>query len=190
MLTFAAILLFANSPESQTTLPRIPDPVPVAKQDAREGEPTDPLFSRAYVATDDPAFVLTAVESGRQGIADARALGVRATPTLRDAATVIEQHERATTEKLEALAKQKGWRLPDDNPNRASTLKPGEGVTRTRANYLLGQIAYHLATVDQYRAQIAGKGDADLKRTLRAALPGYEKNLQKLLQIEPVKGLY
>jgi predicted outer membrane protein len=189
MLTIAAILLFANSPESQTTLPRHPDTVANQPAQEREGEPTDPWFNRAYVATDDPAFVLTAVESGRQGIADARALGADAAPPLRDAAARIEEHGRATTEKLEALAKRKGWRLPDDNPNRASTLKPGEGSARTRANYLLNQIAYHQATVDQYRAQLGGKGDPELKRALRAALPGYEKNLQTLLQLEPRKVL-
>jgi predicted outer membrane protein len=189
MLTIAALLLFANSPESQTTLPRRADPDPVAKQATRDGDRTDPWFNRSYVATDDPAFVLSAVESGRQGIADARALGANATPVLRDAATRIEEHGRATNEKLEALAKRKGWRLPDDNPNRASTLKPGDGAARTRANYLLNQIAYHQAIVDQYRAQIGGKGDPELKRALRAALPGYEKNLQTLLQIEPAKAL-
>jgi hypothetical protein len=189
MLTIAAVLLFANSPESQTTLPRRPDPVPVTKPAAREGERTDPWFNRSYVATDDPAFVLTAVESGRQGIAEARVLGADAPPELRDAAARIERHARATTEKIEAIAKRKGWRLPDDNPNRAPSLKTGDSVTRTRANYLLNQIAYHQATVEQYRAQIAGKGDPELKRTLRAALPEYEKNLQVLLQIEPRKAL-
>jgi predicted outer membrane protein len=187
MLTIAAILLFANSPESQTTLPRQPDPV--AQRATREGERTDPWFNRSYVATDDPAFVLTAIESGRQGIADARALGPQATPPLRDAATRIEQHARTTNEKLEALAKRKGWRLPDDNPNRAVTLQAGDGPARTRANYLLNQIAYHQATVEQYRAQIAGKGDPELKRALRASLPGYEENLRTLLQIEPRKAL-
>jgi len=189
MLTLAAILLFANSPESQTTLPRQPDPDPVAQQAKRAGDRTDPWFNRAYVATDDPAFVLTAIESGRQGIADAQALGARATPALREAATRIEQHARATNEKLESLAKRKGWRLPDDNPDRAVTLQAGDGPARTRANYLLNQIAHHQATVEQYRAQIAGKGDPELKRALRAALPGYEENLQTLLQIEPRKAL-
>ena len=188
MLTIAALLLFA-APESQPTLPRHPDPEAVAKQDTREGVPTDPWFNRSQVATDDPAFVLTAVESGRQGVADASALGADATPALREAANRIEKHGRETTKKLEALAKSKGWRLPEDNPNRASSLKQGGDATRTRANYVVNQIAYHQATLDQYRAQIGGKGDADLKRTLRAALPGYEKNLQTLLQLEPRKAL-
>jgi hypothetical protein len=39
--------------------------------------------------------------------------------------------------------------------------------------------------VAQYRAQIAGKGDADLKRALKDALPGYEKNRDLLLTLKP-----
>lgn len=189
MLTLAALLLFANTPETQPTLPRRPDPETAVKQETRAGQPTDPWFNRAYVATDDPAFVLTAVETGRQGVADARALAADATPALRDAASQIEKHGRETTQKLEALAKRKGWRVPADNPARAPSVKPGDSATRTRANYLLSQIAYHQATVEQYRAQIGGKGDADLKTALRAALPGYEKNLQTLLKIEPRTAL-
>ena len=37
----------------------------------------------------------------------------------------------------------------------------------------------------QYRAQIAGKGDPDLKRELKQALPGYERNLELLLKLKP-----
>jgi hypothetical protein len=36
-----------------------------------------------------------------------------------------------------------------------------------------------------YRAQLAGKGDAELKRALRETLPGYEKNLRMLLELPP-----
>jgi hypothetical protein len=39
--------------------------------------------------------------------------------------------------------------------------------------------------VAQFRAQLAGNGDADLKHALREALPGYEKNLQLLLTLKP-----
>jgi hypothetical protein len=189
MITLTIAMLLAGASVDQTTLPRHPDPDPVRQQETREGTPTDPLFDRALVATDDPAFVLKAVASARQGLADAQALGTDATPALRDAATKIEKHERATTGKLEALAKRKGSRLPDENPNRAPTLMAGDGPARTRANYLMNQIASHQATVDQYRAQIAGTGDAELKPTLRTALTGYEENLRTLLQIEPAKAL-
>jgi hypothetical protein len=181
MITLTALLLFATAEESATTLPRQREPAPMEQT-------ADPLYDGKHVATDDPAFVLTAIESGRQGVVDAGALGEAATPALKEAAARIESQNRATTDKLEALAKRKGWRLPDDNPNRASTVKTGTPA-RSRANFVMHQIAWHQATVEQFRAQIAGKGDAELKKTLRAALPGYEKNLQALLALEPARAL-
>jgi len=86
-------------------------------------------------------------------------------------------------EKLEGIATKKGWRLPHDNPQRASTL-PAAGDTRTAANFIVGQIAAHEATIAQFRAQLDGKGDAEVKRALREALPGYQENLQLLLALE------
>jgi hypothetical protein len=38
--------------------------------------------------------------------------------------------------------------------------------------------------VDQFRAQIGGKGDPELRRALREALPGYQKNLEMLLGLK------
>src|SRR3569832_1679015 len=71
MLPTVALLLLANAPPDQTTLPRHPDPDPVEHQAQRDGTPTDPLFDRGFVATDDPAFILSAVENVRQGTLDA-----------------------------------------------------------------------------------------------------------------------
>ena len=51
---------------------------------------------------------------------------------------------------------------------------------RTSAIFIINQIACHENLVATFRAQIAGKGDAQLKRELRAALPGYQQNLQML----------
>jgi hypothetical protein len=59
------------------------------------------------------------------------------------------------------------------------------GSFRANANFIVGQITYHESTLAHYRAQIAGKGDAQLKRTLREAVPGYEKNLELLLKLKP-----
>ena len=38
----------------------------------QQGEPTDPLFDKPYVPTDAPAFVLSIIESTRQGELEAR----------------------------------------------------------------------------------------------------------------------
>ena len=190
MLTsLGLVLLFANTPQEQTTLPRQMDSGPAEQQAQQPGKPTDPLFDRSLVASDDPSFVLGVIESGRQGVVDARALGDAATPALRAAAGKIEKQNRDTTRRLETLANRKGWRVPEDNPQRASTLPEAVTPARYRANFIVNQIAFHEATVAKFRAQIAGKGDAELKRTLRESLPGYERNLRSLLELEPAAAL-
>ena len=187
-----ASLLAAQAPE-QTTLPRHPDPDPVAQQSAREGTPTDPYFDTAYVATDDPAFVLTALETVRQGVMDARsAASSTGNAELRATAEMIRAQNETTSHKLEQVATAKGWRLPEPNPGRTSSVNRshdgnGNGVdtVRANANFIVHQISFHQSTLAQYRAQIAGKGDADLKRALREALPGYQQNLKRLLELKP-----
>ena len=181
----ALLLLFAGAQQDQTTLPRHPDPDPVEGQAHREGTPTDPLFDRDYVATDDPAFILTAVENARQGAVDAQAAArVLGKPSLAAAAQKIGEQNASTSRKLERLAASKGWRLPQQNPGRDSTNQSAPPV-RAGADFIVKQIAFHENTLAQYRAQIAGKGDADLKRTLREALPGYQQNLELLLTLKP-----
>jgi hypothetical protein len=194
MLSTVALLLFAFAPQDQTTLPRHPDPDPVEQQAQRDGTPTDPYFDREFVATDDPAFILAAVENVRQGALDAQSAAKSLEkPELAAAAQKIGEQNAATSKRLEKLAGAKGWRLPQDNPARATTTEGsgtnGKGgaatATRTNANFILNQISFHQNTVAQYRAQIAGKGDADLKRALKESLPGYEKNLDLLLTLKP-----
>ena len=103
------------------------------------------------------------------------------TPALRAVAATLSQQQVATLKKLEALAKTKGWRLPHENPARTNTVTVSNAA-RTSADFVVHQIAFHQMVVEQYRAQIAGNGDPELKRTLSAALPGYQKNLQLFLR--------
>lgn len=180
--TFALMLLAAAQPPEQTTLPRQADTAPYEQRDAAQGQPTDPLFDRKLIATDDAAFIISAIETVRQASLDARIAeqGLTNGP-LREAAAAIGTQNEATTRKLEALAKRKGWRLPEQNRDRATSL-PAASPHRAGANFIVHQISFHETTLAQFRAQIAGKGDAELKRTLRAAVPGYEKNLSRLLE--------
>lgn len=194
MLYTVALLLMANAAPDQTTLPRHPDPDPVEHQAQRDGTPTDPWFDRAFVATDDPAFILAAVENVRQGTLDAesaaKSLG---RPDLVAAAQKIGRQNETTSQRLVKLAGDKGWRLPQENPARATTTTtdnagtPVHAATGTRANanFILNQITFHQNTVAQFRAQIAGKGDPELKKALKESLPGYEKNLDLLLTLKP-----
>ena len=177
-------LLLVLSDGSVTTLPRHGDVVPAEERPSGQEHPTDPLFDREYVATDDPAFVLLAIESTRQGIVDARnAQGILRDADLVDAAARIRKQNETTYQLLETLAKGKGWRLPADNPQRASTFRTA-GEARTAANFIVSQIATHEATIAQFRAQLGGKGDAQLKRALRETLPGYQENLHLLLRLD------
>jgi hypothetical protein len=193
MLSTVALLLLANAPPDQTTLPRHPDPDPVENQAQRDGTPTDPYFDRTFVATDDPAFILSAVENVRQGALDAQSAAKSLDkPELVAAAQKIGEQNAATSKRLEKLASAKGWRLPQENPARDTTTdvrgsdgKAASSGPRHNANFILNQISFHQNTVAQYRAQIAGKGDADLKRALKESLPGYEKNLEVLLTLKP-----
>lgn len=175
----------ADPPTGHATLPRQADTQPYDRRDDAQGQPTDPLFDRKLVATDDASFVLNAVENTRQAALDARGAARQlGTESLRATAQAISAQNETTRQKIEALAKRKGWRLPDDNPARASTL-PAAAPHRANANFIVNQITAHQTTLAQYRAQIAGDGDPELKRTLQQALPGYEKNLARLLEARP-----
>jgi hypothetical protein len=52
------------------------------------------------------------------------------------------------------------------------------------ADFIVNQIRLHQTTIAQFRAQSAGNGDAELRRVLREALPGYQKNLEMLLGLK------
>ena len=182
LTTLSVVLLLAEG--GQVTLPRQPDPQAAGKTAEDREQTADPWFDRPLEATDDPSFVLAAVESVRQGVIDARAgqAGLP-TPELRAAAEKIGEQQRVTLDRLEAVAKAKGWRLPEGNPVRTGTV-PVTSEARTSANFIVNQISSHENVVAIFRAQIGGKGDAQLKRELRAALPGYQKNLQMLLGLK------
>jgi len=191
MLSTLVVLLLASGQapddrQQQATTPRQADTQPYEKRDEAQGVPTDPLFDRKLVATDDASFILNAVETSRQATLDAQGAARQTqSPSLRETAQAIGEQNAATMQKLEALAKRKGWRLPENNPDRASTV-PTTGPHRADANFIRNQITAHQTTLAQYRAQIAGKkSDPELKRTLQQALPGYEKNLSRLLTARP-----
>lgn len=184
--SIALVLLYASAPADEVSLPRQRDANPVEQRPVQQEQPTDPLFAKPQIATDDPAFVLGAIESTRQGAAEARAAGqVLGQPQLRDAAAKIARQNESVRQLLEALAKRKGWRLPATNPDRATTFPDSEsGAARYGANFIIHQISYHENTLAQYRAQLSGSGDVDLKRALRETLPGYQKNLELLLRLK------
>lgn len=176
MLASIALLLLAGDPPAErTTLPRHVDQAVAA----------DSVTPPPRTATDDPAFILTAVESSRQALLDTRGESqALANEDLRAIAQQIARRNEQTLQLLEGLAKRKGWRLPAQNPERATTL-PAAPAHRAGANFIVHQISFHESTVAQFRAQIEGSGDADLKHALKKVLPGYERNLHVLLAAKP-----
>jgi predicted outer membrane protein len=185
LMTLALLLLLGQVAAAQTTtMPRQRDANAVEQRPAQQEQPTDPLFDRPFVATDDRAFVLGAIESSRQGVMDAHsAAQLLRKEELRVAASQIEWQNESTRAALETLAKRKGWRMPEGNPQRATTLA-ASGDTRTAADFIVNQISHHQTTLAQFRAQLAGGGDDELKRALRDSLPGYQKNLDLLLRLK------
>jgi hypothetical protein len=178
------IVLLAESPASQPTVPRQADSPKENAPPQQGGLPADPLFDKPLTATDDAAFVRAAVESGRQGLLDSRAgESSLSTPELRAAAGKIGQQQAVTLGKLEAIAKAKGWELPPGNPGRSGTVAVSSPV-RTSADFIINQIALHQTTIAQFRAQASGKGDPELRKVLREALPAYQKNLEMLLGLK------
>ncbi len=179
------VFMLADGAAGRASLPRRPDaPVEQESTPERQGLPADPLFDKPLTATDDPAFVLLAIESTRQGATDARAgkAGL-STPEHRAAAEKIERQQQRTLARLESLARQKGWRLPEGNLVRTGAV-PVSGPARTTADFIINQIQSHMSTLRLFRAQIDGQGDADLRLALREALPGYQKNLEMLLGLK------
>lgn len=180
----ALSVLLAGSPAGQTSLPRRADTPGENAPTQEEGLPSDPLFDKPLTAQDDQAFVLAMVENLRQGLLDARAgASGLSTPALRAAAARIARQQEATLESLERVARQRGWRLPQSNPERSGTVQM-ETAVRTSANFIVHQIAQHQMMLRQFRAQIDGRGDAELRRALDESLPGYRRNLETLLSLQ------
>jgi hypothetical protein len=178
------VALLAADPAGQTTMPRQAEAPKQHAPSQREGMPADPLFDKPLTATDDAAFVRAAVESGRQGVMDARAAeSALSTPELRAAAVKIGRLQERTLDQFEALASRKGWELPPGNPMRGGTV-PVSSPTRTSADFIIHEIARHQAIIEQFRAQRSAKGDPELRRVIDEAMPAYRKNLEMLLGLK------
>jgi len=183
MLESLALGLLLADTNGQTTLPRQREQPPAQEgQRSLDGPTTDPLFDQPLVATDDRTFVRNAVEASRQGVFDAQAAGALG-PQIESAAELIKRQHAETRDRLETLAKRKRWPLPDEVEGRTTTVKDA-AATRKGADFIVSQIVAHQAAVKQYRAQMTGTKDADLKRALGESLQGFESNLEMLVNLK------
>ena len=200
MISPVATRVVAGAPPAPsrigTTLPRHPDPDPVAQQQRapREATPTDPWFDREHVATDDPAFVLAAVESARQGVVDARN-AVERTRQRRVArgGGQDQRAERGDHAQARAARRREGMATAATQPgahqhfDRLATRIAARSV-RTNANFIVNQISYHENTLAQYRAQIAGAGRRGSETRAARGLAGLSEEPRTAADAQALNG--
>ncbi len=182
MFESLALGLLLAETNGQPTLPRQREPTQQERRE-QDGTPTDPLFDQPFVATDDHTFVRNAIEASRQGVFDAQAAGGLG-PQIESAAEVIERQYAETRDRMEGLAKRKRWPVPEEVERRKTSTEHGPTGPRKSADFIVSQIAAHQAAVKQFRAQMAGTKDPELKRALGESLAGYEKNLEMLVELK------
>ena len=164
---------------------------------SREGTPTDPYFDRGYVATDDPAFMLA---GGRERAPGRDRCAQRGARPLDNAELRRRRGEDRRAERGHVAQARAGCQPPRAGAcrspiPRATSSVNGSSMATTMASTRCAPMRTSSCTrsrfmrtrVAQYRAQIAGKGDADLKRALREAVPGYQRNLERLLSAQALR---
>jgi putative membrane protein len=132
----------------------------------------------------DAAFLRKAVEGDRLEIASAQAaLESAQRQDTRNAAQMILDDHRQSSQKLEQLASRKGWTLPSaattaesDQARMASTEAGGSFDDR----FMADQIRMHREAISLYRAQASGGSDPDLRQFARDQLPHLEHHLEML----------
>jgi putative membrane protein len=130
----------------------------------------------------DATFLRKAVEGDRLEIASAQAALDQAQRTdTKNAARMILDDHRSSSEKLQSLASRKGWTLPSAgsaDADQAMTSTSGSGSFDDR--FLADQIRMHREAISLYRAQASGGSDPDLRQFARDQLPHLEHHLEML----------
>jgi putative membrane protein len=130
----------------------------------------------------DATFLRKAVEGDRLEIASAQAALDQAERTdTKNAARMILEDHRNSSQKLQSLASRKGWTLPSAasaDADQAMTSASGSGSFDDR--FLADQIRMHREAISLYRAQASGGADPDLRQFARDQLPHLEHHLEML----------
>jgi putative membrane protein len=130
----------------------------------------------------DATFLRKAVEGDRMEIASAQAALDQAQRTdTKNAARMILEDHRNSSQKLQSLASRKGWTLPSAasaDADQAMTSTSGSGSFDDR--FLADQIRMHREAIALYRAQASGGSDPDLRQFARDQLPHLEHHLEML----------
>lgn len=138
----------------------------------------------------DKTFLRKAVEGDQKEIASAQAaLNSAQRSATRDAARMILEDHRASSQKLQQLVSRKGWTLPapattaESDQARAASAAAGAGFDD---RFMAEQVKMHKEAISLYRAQAAGGADPDLRQFAREQLPHLEHHLEMLQN--PTKG--
>ena len=130
----------------------------------------------------DATFLRKAVEGDRLEIASAQAALDQAQRTdTKNAARMILEDHRSSSEKLHSLASRKGWTLPSAataDADQAMDSSAGSGSFDDR--FLADQIRMHREAISLYRAQASGGSDPDLRQFASDQLPHLEHHLEML----------
>ncbi|HXW09103.1 MAG TPA: DUF4142 domain-containing protein [Steroidobacteraceae bacterium] len=130
----------------------------------------------------DATFLRKALEGDRMEIASAQAALDQAQRTdTKNAARMILEDHRNSSQKLQSLASRKGWTLPSAasaDADEAMTSTSGSGSFDDR--FLADQIRMHREAIALYRAQASAGSDPDLREFARDQLPHLEHHLEML----------
>ena len=131
----------------------------------------------------DATFLRKAIEGDRLEVASAQAALANAQRTdTRNAARMILDDHRRSSQVLQALASRKGWTLPSISAtaesDQALASTPGGATFDDR--FMADQIRMHREAISLYRAQASSGDDPDLRMFARDQLPHLEHHLEML----------
>jgi putative membrane protein len=146
---------------------------------------TSATASARALGEPDTTFLRKAVEGDQKEIASAQAALTSAQRSeTREAARMILDDHRASSQKLQQLANRKGWTLPTPASTAESDQARATSAAATGAGFddrfVAEQVKMHREAISLYRAQAAGGADPDLRQFAKEQLPHLEHHLEML----------
>ena len=167
-----------------TSTPAIIPSTPVGTtSSSSDATPSARVGGGSQLQGQDATFLRKAIEGDRMEMASAQAAldGAQRTDTRNAARMILDDHRRSS-EALQALASRKRWALP----NVAATAESDQAVAATAGGagfddrFMADQIRMHREAISLYRAQASSGEDPDLRMFARDQLPHLEHHLEML----------
>jgi len=151
-----------------------------------------PLAALA-AANPDEAFFKKAASNGMAEVQtgeDAQMHG--SSQAVKDFGAMMVKDHTAANSKLQAIAMQKGVKLPDEPGLKNKAMKKKMDMTSGGSfdkDYVSGQIKAHKDTIDLLNKEISSGKDADAKAFATETLPKVQMHLDKINQIASSMGV-